>query len=183
MPSQPPQPPPGPKTHDPTKRAGATAQPAEPEPNPTERAVGQCVYTNHKTHRAGAQPAATRNTNSDPVSHTVRRPVRAPAQGGQREEQANPPLKKNREGGKPQPPTNRKQPNGPIHPTSAHLPAKGKRESWRDSHTTAKLRTHSTEATLKPGNTKGDAHGTRRQDTERPPRPAQRQPATKSPQP
>ena len=103
---------PTPLTHDPTKPAGATAQPAEPEPNPTGWAASPCVYISNTTHAAGAGPAATYSANSDPVSHTVCRPVHAPAQGGEREEQANPPKKKS-EGRKPHP------------PTSARPPAKG----------------------------------------------------------
>ena len=39
--------PPAPLTNDPTKLAGTTAQPAEPGPNPTERAASPCVYINH----------------------------------------------------------------------------------------------------------------------------------------
>ena len=68
----------------------------------------------HKPQDAGgrARPVATHNTNSDQVNHTVCRLVRAPAQGRQREEQANPPEKENTERGKPQ-------------PSRAHLPASG----------------------------------------------------------
>ena len=81
-----------PLTHDPTKPARRTAQPAEAEPNPTGWAASSCVYINHTTHGARAQPAATHNPNSDPASHIVCRTVRPPAQGGQREEQAQQPL-------------------------------------------------------------------------------------------
>ena len=106
-------------TNNPSKPAGATAQPAEPEPGPTKRADSLCMYISQKAHRAGPRPAATRNTNSKPVNRTAHRPVHAPAQGGQREEQANlPPKKNDREGGKPQPRTNRKRPSGTPNPTN-----------------------------------------------------------------
>ena len=59
---------------------------------------------------------AKRSTNSNPVSHTKYRPVRAPAQGRQREEQANPPPPKKRnkqtaqKGGNPRPTTSARPP-------------------------------------------------------------------------
>ena len=52
------------------------------------------MYITHPTHEAGARPHKTAFTNSNPVGHTDRRPVRAPAQGGQREEQGDPPPQK-----------------------------------------------------------------------------------------
>ena len=99
-----------PLTQDLTKPALATAQPAEPEPNPTGQAARPSVYISHPTHRAGPRPAANCSTNSNPVSQTECRPVLAPTQRRQREEQANPPRRKNkqktRKGGNPRPTTN-----------------------------------------------------------------------------
>ena len=60
---------PTPLTHDPTKPAGATAKQAEAEPNPPGQATSPCVYITYPTHGAGARPAATHNTNSNPVNH------------------------------------------------------------------------------------------------------------------
>ena len=50
---------PPPLTHSPTWPTGATAQPAEPEPNPTGRAAEPNVYITHPTHGAGARPGKT----------------------------------------------------------------------------------------------------------------------------
>ena len=83
-----------PLTHDPSKLAGATAQPAELKPYRTDRAASPCLYISHKAHGVGSRPAASRNTNSEPVSHAAHQPVPAPAQGGQREEHATPPQNK-----------------------------------------------------------------------------------------
>ena len=48
---------PAPLTQGLTKSPGATAQPAEPEPNPARRATEASVYITHKTHVAGARPS------------------------------------------------------------------------------------------------------------------------------
>ena len=141
---------PKPQTHDPTKPAGRTAQPAESEPNPTGRAASPCVYINHTTHGAGARPAVTHNANRDPFSHTVCRPVRAPAQRGQREEQANPPPKKNG--------------RGETAPTHERTPAsQGERRKTGGTVTQPRSRapTSARRATPQPSNTRGDTHGTR----------------------
>ena len=111
----------------------------------------------HKPHgaRSRARPAATHSTATrqnainEPVACAVHRPVHAPAQGGQREEEANHPQKKNREGGKAHPHTNRKLPEqakrgAPSTPLGRTRQPGGAEEGRRDSRKTANPRNHST---------------------------------------
>ena len=98
---------PAPLTQGYTKPPGATAQLAEPEPNPAGRGAEPNVYITHPTHGAGARPGktqpptATRKTtpNADQCERQPRE-----GRGGKRQ---TPPPNKNREGGRengPQPP-------------------------------------------------------------------------------
>ena len=108
--------------------------------------------------RGTAQPSAS--TKSNPDSHTECRPVRASAQGRQREEQADPPREKKNEGGNKQ--TEQKKKGGGA----------------KDRHTATKPRTHSARGgqTPKPGNTKGDIHEGPRKNTGGPPCQTRRHP-------
>ena len=155
--------PPLPLTPDPTKPAGATAQPAEAEPNPTGQAVSPCVYISHKAHRAGARPAAACNTNSEAGCHALHRPVHAGRAGGGT---GNAPKKRenSREGGKPHPPRNRQKPYSPLKPTSAHPLARGsagkhERQPYKRAATHPLLRGGQPPQR---GETMGDAQGTDR---------------------
>ena len=97
--------------------------------------------------------------------------VHQPREGRGRNKQTPPQKeKKTQKGGTPtQPRTRTRQPTG-------------KKENGGDSHTTAKLCTHSTRGGQppQPGNTKGDTHGAPRKSTGGPPRPARRRPAKSS---
>ena len=112
------------------------------------------------------------STNSNPVSHTECRPVRAPAQGGQREEQETPPPRgkrqKTQKGGNPHPTTNACSPE--------------KKGGARDSHTTAKPRNHCTRGRqpAQPNNTKGDTHEAPQKNIGGQPCPTQKHPAKSS---
>ena len=112
--------------------------------------------------------------NSNPVSHAECRPVRAPAQRSRREEQASPPRQKKRNKQTAQ------QGGNPRRTTSARLPEK--KGGARDSHTTKRPRTPSTEGglTVQPGNTKGGTHRAPRKNTGGPPSQTWRHPAESS---
>ena len=107
-----------------------------------------------------AQPSAS--SNSNPISHTECRPVRAPAQGRQSEEQADPPPQKTKEN---------KQ--------TAQTKEGG---GARDRHTAAKPHTHSERGGQTPhaGNTEGDTNGAARKNTWGPPCLPRRNPAESS---
>ena len=167
---------PSPLAHDLTKPAGATAKPAEPALNPTGQATTPGVYITHPTHGARASPAATHNTNSDPVSHTECQSVRSPVRGRQREEQSNPPLE------------NKTQKGGTLtHSGTRSRRRTGKKENWGDSHTTAKPCTHTTIGGQPSSQATRNATPTAapRKNTRGPPRLARRRPAKSSspPQP
>ena len=57
-----------PLTQDLSKPAGATAEAAKPEPNPTGQASRPSLYITHPTHGAGARLAANCSTNSHPLA-------------------------------------------------------------------------------------------------------------------
>ena len=109
---------------------------------------------------------AKRTTNSNPVSHTECRPVRAPAQGRQREVQANPPPKEKDR-------TNSTAGGEPPAQPRARARRKKQNEGGgaRDGHTTRLPRTDSTRGgqTPQPGNTKRDTHGAPRKNIGGPP--------------
>ena len=130
------------------------------------------MYITNPTHWAATRPAANCSTHSNPVRHTEWRPVRAPAQGRQREEQTNP-LKKKKtkktEGRNPRPTTNARPPE--------------KRRGGRETVTQPRSRTPTPQDAAnppQPGNYKGDTHAAPRKKTGGPPFRTRRHPAKSS---
>ena len=119
-----------------TDLAGATARRKNQEPDPHQagRTASPHVYMDNKAHRDSARPKAThnmatrQNTICSPVGHTVHRLVHAPAKGGQREDEANPPRKKDNRGGIPhtteQETTRADHSRSPPHPAKQNLPTR-----------------------------------------------------------
>ena len=100
----------------------------------------------HKPQGARSRGIARGQPQRKPVHH---QPVHAPAQGGQREEQANPPPKKTKNDRKDGKQTHLRTGNSraALSDAGAHTcQPGGTEESRRDGHTTAKPHTHSTEA-------------------------------------
>ena len=88
---------PSPLTRSHRQLPGAAAQPAEPRPNPASRGAQRVHSPPNPWGRNTAKLNAT--ANSSPEDHTECGPVRAPAQGRQKEEQAAPPPPPKRSGG------------------------------------------------------------------------------------